>query len=187
MKVKLLILCLFFSIGVFSQYKYIKEEDLKLIDIVQTKIKNDTIAYQHFLFTKKCLCYDKVDKKKSISEETLIWMGYLTYPLYVTVDREKLKNNINEVLGDEIRIEKREFGSRDEKFSGVSNKFILCESIASNTSKNRKQFFNFIDNVNNFDRYKYKEGLERYLRNNKILEENKNSDIIRYTNKFWGN
>lgn len=187
MKVKLLMLCLFFSIGVFSQYRYIKEEDLKLINTVQTKIKNDTIAYQHFLFTKKCLCYDKVDNKKSISEETIKWMGYLTYPLYVVVDKEKLKNNINEVLDDEIRIEKREFGSRDEKFSGILNKFILCESISSNTSTNRKQFLNFINNVNDFDQYKYKEGLERYLENNKISEENKNLVIIRYTNKFWGN
>ena len=51
MKVKLLALCLFFSCGVFSQYRYIKEEDLKLINIVQTKIKNDTIAYKHFLFS----------------------------------------------------------------------------------------------------------------------------------------
>lgn len=187
MKVKLLALCLFFSCGVFSQYRYIKEEDLKLINIVQTKIKNDTIAYKHFLFTKKCLCYDKVDNKKVISEEIIKWMGYLAYPLYIVVDKEQLKNNINKVLDDEITIEKKEFGLREEKFSSVSNKYIICESIAANTLTNRKQFLNFINNVNHFDRYKYKGELESYLKNNKILEENKNSDIIRYTNKFWGN
>lgn len=174
MKTKLLVLLfLFLSINIFSQYKYIKSEDIKLIDGVQTKLRNDSIAYEHFLFVKKCLCYDKIDKKVSVSNDVLKWMHNLGYPLYIMLDMEKIQKTINVGLNDEINIKRKQLGKRNEKFYETSNKFIVCESIASETIRNKNQFLSIVNDINNFDRYKYKSVFENYLNN------------IRYSNEFW--
>lgn len=174
MKTKLLVLFFFLSIKVFSQYEYIKAQDLKKIDSVQVKLKSDTIAYNHFLFIKKCWCYDKIDMKVSVSNDIVKWMNYLGYPIFVTMDNDKVKKSINAGLDYEIEEKKKQLAKREEKFYLVANKYIICESITSNTIKNKNQFFNLVNDINNFDKYKYQFNLSWYLKN------------IKYTNDYWG-
>lgn len=176
MKTKLVVLLfLLLSINTFSQYKYIKEEDFKMLDSVQIKLKNDTIVYKHFLFMKRCLCYDKMDNKLSVSSDVLKWMHNLGYPLYIILDLDKVEKTINNELNDEINAKRKQLGRRKEKFYDISNKFILCESISSGTPKNRNQFLSIVSEIGNFDRYKYKSAFENYLKN------------IRYANDSWSN
>lgn len=172
---KLILLCFFFSINIYSQYEYIKTEDLMMIDSVQKILKNDSIAYKHFLFTKKCLCLDKMENNKKISNDVIKWMNHLGYPIFVLFDVEKFKKTINTNLTNEIDYKKQQLGKRDEKFYSTANKFIICESIASNSTKNKDQFFHLLKDINIFDKYKYEYNLRLFLSN------------INYNNAYWGN
>ena len=140
-------------------------------------LMHDTLAYEQFLMSKRCFCREnyltlqdlRIDKKYILKTDEFYKFydifrekGYL---FFVSINKNILTSKLDSIFFQEM-INNRNNISEDHLF--IDDKNVICETMSSNNSFNRKQYVDLISNLNNYnnplDYKKVWNGDENYLK-----------------------